>query len=229
MVVAYGHILVREVIDLPRLGTLNIHGSLLPLYRGAAPIQAAIRDGSAETGVSIMRMVPALDAGPVILALPVEILPDETAGELQLRLAEVGAEGIVEALAMLDIGGAPEQPQDDALVTYAKKIDRADAQVDWRQPAAVVQRMVRAYDPKPGAWTRLGDAEVRLFGARMAGSLHGTPGTILLADEDGIAVACGEGAVRIAEVHVAGRRRQRAVEWVRGRGAALGQVLGTTP
>ena len=229
VVVAYGHILVREVIDLPRLGTLNIHGSLLPLYRGAAPIQAAIRDGRAETGVSIMRMVPALDAGPVILALPVEILPDETAGELQLRLAEVGAEGIVEALAMLDIGGAPEQPQDDALVTYAKKIDRADAQVDWRQPAAVVQRMVRAYDPKPGAWTRLGDAEVRLFGARMAGSLHGTPGTILLADEDGIAVACGEGAVRIAEVHVAGRRRQRAVEWVRGRGAALGQVLGTTP
>ena len=128
VVVAYGHILVREVIDLPRLGTLNIHASLLPLYRGAAPIQAAIRDGRAETGVSIMRMVPALDAGPVILALPVEIMPDETAGELQLRLAEVGAEGIVEALAMLDIGGAPEQPQDDALVTYAKKIDRAGAQ-----------------------------------------------------------------------------------------------------
>jgi methionyl-tRNA formyltransferase len=229
VVVAYGHILVREVIDLPRLGTLNIHASLLPLYRGAAPIQAAIRDGRAETGVSIMRMVPALDAGPVILALPVEIMPDETAGELQLRLAEVGAEGIVEALAMLDIGGAPEQPQDDALVTYAKKIDRAGAQVDWSQPAAVVQRLVRAYDPKPGAWTRLGDAEVRLFGARVAGSLHGTPGTILVADEDGIAVACGEGAVRIAEVHVAGRRRQRAVEWIRGRGAALGQVLGATP
>ena len=229
VVVAYGHVLVREVIDLPRVGTLNIHASLLPLYRGAAPIQAAIRDGRAETGVSIMRMVPALDAGPVILALPVEIMPDETAGELQLRLAEVGAEGIVEALAMLDIGGAPEQPQDDALVTYAKKIDRAGAQVDWSQPAAVVQRLVRAYDPKPGAWTRLGDAEVRLFGARVAGSLHGTPGTILVADEDGIAVACGEGAVRIAEVHVAGRRRQRAVEWIRGRGAALGQVLGATP
>ena len=220
VVVAYGHILVREVIDLPRLGTLNIHASLLPLYRGAAPIQAAIRDGRAETGVSIMRMVPALDAGPVILALPVEIMPDETAGELQLRLAEVGAEGIVEALAMLDIGGAPEQPQDDALVTYAKKIDRAGAQVDWSQPAAVVQRLVRAYDPKPGAWTRLGDAEVRLFGARVAGSLHGTPGTILVADEDGIAVACGEGAVRIAEVHVAGRRRQRAVEWIREIGRA---------
>jgi methionyl-tRNA formyltransferase len=226
VVVAYGHILLREVIDLPRLGTLNIHASLLPLYRGAAPIQAAIRDGRAETGVSIMRMVPALDAGPVILALPVEILPDETAGELQLRLAEVGAEGIVEALAMLDIGDAAEQAQDESLVTYAKKIERADAQVDWTQPAAIVQRLVRAYDPTPGAWTRLGDAEVRLFGARMAGSLHGTPGTILLADDDGVVVACGEGAVRIVEVHVAGRRRQRAVEWVRGRGAAVGQVLG---
>ena len=128
VVAAYGLILPQWVLDTPTRGCLNIHASRLPRWRGAAPIQAAIRDGRAETGVSIMRMVPALDAGPVILALPVEIMPDETAGELQLRLAEVGAEGIVEALAMLDIGGAPEQPQDDALVTYAKKIDRAGAE-----------------------------------------------------------------------------------------------------
>jgi methionyl-tRNA formyltransferase len=226
VVVAYGHILTKEVIDLPRLGTLNIHASLLPLYRGAAPIQAAVRDGCDETGVSIMRMVPALDAGPVILALPTPILPDETAGELQLRLAEVGAEGIVEALALVELGGATETPQDDAMATYAKKVERGDAQVVWSAPAVVVERLIRAYDPKPGAWTTRGDAEVRLFGARTVASYHGTPGTILTTDDDGMIVACGQGGVRILDVHPAGRKRQRAAEWLRGRGAAPGDVLG---
>jgi methionyl-tRNA formyltransferase len=226
VVVAYGHILTKEVIDLPRLGTLNIHGSLLPLYRGAAPIQAAVRDGCHETGVSIMRMVPALDAGPVILALPTPILPDETAGELQLRLAEVGAEGIVEALALIELGGATETPQEDAMATYAKKVERGDAQVVWSAPAAAVERLIRAFDPKPGAWTTRGDAEVRLFGARAVASYHGTPGTILTTDDDGMIIACGQGAVRVQDVHPAGRKRQRAGAWLRGRGAAPGDVLG---
>jgi methionyl-tRNA formyltransferase len=226
VVVAYGHILTKEVIDLPRLGTVNIHASLLPLYRGAAPIQAALRDGRDETGVSVMRMVPALDAGPVILALPTPILPDETAGELQLRLAEVGAEGIVEALALVELGGATETPQDDAMATYAKKIERGDAQVDWNAPSAGVERLIRAFDPKPGAWTTRGDAEIRLFGARAVASYHGTPGTILTTDDDGMIVACGQGAVRVQDVHPAGRKRQRAGEWLRGRGAAAEDVLG---
>jgi len=129
VVVAYGHILPREVIDLPAHGTLNIHASLLPSYRGAAPIQAAVRDGCAETGVTIMRMVPALDAGAAILTLATPIAIDETAGELQLRLSELGAAAIVEALALLSVGAAPEHPQDDALATYARKIERADARV----------------------------------------------------------------------------------------------------
>jgi len=226
VVVAYGHILPKEVIDLPRLGTLNIHASLLPLYRGAAPIQAALRDGREETGVSIMRMVPALDAGPVILALPTPILPDETGGELQLRLAEVGAEGIVEALALVELGGAEEVPQDDARATYARKVERDDARVDWTASATVIERLIRAYDPKPGAWTTRGDTEVRLFGARAVPSHHGTPGTLLTTDGDGMIVACGERAVRVQDVHPAGRKRQRAAEWMRGRGAAAGDMLG---
>jgi methionyl-tRNA formyltransferase len=227
VVVAYGHILTKEVIDLPRLGTLNIHASLLPLYRGAAPIQAAVRDGRQETGVSIMRMEPALDAGPVILALPTPILPDETGGELQLRLAEIGAEGIVEALALLELGGATETPQRDADATYARKIERDDARVDWTAPAPVVERLIRAYDPKPGAWTTCRGLEVRLFGGRAVAGHGGAPGTILATDGDSVVVACGEGAVRVLDVHCAGRKRQRASEWLRGRGAAIGDVLGS--
>ena len=229
VVVAYGHILLKEVIDLPRLGTLNIHASLLPLYRGAAPIQAAIRDGRAETGVSIMRMVPALDAGPVLLALPTPILPDETGGELQLRLAEIGAEGIIEALALLDLGGAVETPQDGGRATFARKVERADAQVRWNAAADTVERLIRAFDPKPGAWTTQAEMEVRLFGARSVSAppgSSGAPGTLLAADGDAIIVACAGGAVRVQDVHCAGRKRQRAGEWLRGRGAVVGDVLG---
>ena len=227
VVVAYGHILPKEVIDLPRHGTLNIHASLLPLYRGAAPIQAAIRDGRRETGVSIMRMVPALDAGPVILALPTEILPDETGGELQLRLAELGAEGIVEALALVELGGAREQAQDESRATYAQKLTRDSARVVWTEPASVVECLVRAYDPKPGAWTTRAGMEVRLFGARGTATDSGTPGTVLGAAEKNLLVACGEGSVRIAEVHPAGRKRQSAAAWMHGRGVAVGDILGS--
>ena len=232
VVVAYGHILPKDVIDLPRLGTLNIHASLLPLYRGAAPIQAAIRDGRTVTGVSIMRMVPELDAGPVILTLRTDILPDETGGELQLRLAELGAEGIVETLALLELGGALEQPQDDARATYARKIERDDAMVDWGEAADDIERLIRAYDPKPGAWTQRGDAEVRLFGAKVVDGAAPTttgapaPGTVLTADGDGLVVATARGAVRVQEVHPAGRKRQSAGDWARGRGVAVGDVLG---
>jgi methionyl-tRNA formyltransferase len=226
VVVAYGHILPKEVIDLPRLGTLNIHASLLPLYRGAAPIQAAIRDGRTETGVSIMRMVPALDAGPVILALTTEILPDETAGELQLRLAELGAEGIVQALALMELGEATETSQDESKSSHAAKIERSHAQIDWSRPAIEIERMVRAYDPKPGAWTTLANTEIRIFGAKAREAVTaGPPGTLLEIDGESVVVACGQGAIRVLEVHPAGKKRQRAVEWLRGRGAALGDAF----
>jgi len=223
VVVAYGHILPRDVIDAPRLGTFNVHASLLPKYRGAAPIQAAVRDGCTETGVTVQRMVEQLDAGPVVVALSTTIAPEETAGELWLRLSELGAAAMVEALILLDVGQAVETPQDAALATYARKIERDDARIDWTQSAPAVQCAVRAYDPRPGAWTTLAGAEVRCFGARVVSGGSGAPGAVLEASDDGVLVACGSGAVRLAEFHPAGRRRVGAGEWVRGRGVSVGQ------
>jgi methionyl-tRNA formyltransferase len=232
IVVAYGHILPRRVIDIPRLGTLNIHASLLPLLRGAAPIQAAIRQGMRQTGVTIMRMVPALDAGPIILAAPIPILDDETYGELQNRLAELGALTLIEALALIELGKANEIAQDDSLATYASKVSRDDARVDWTLPVEEVGRIVRAYDPKPGAFTTLNGMDVKLFGARMAndrsigGALPGVPGEVIAASE-GVIVSCADGAICIRDVQPSGRKRMSASEWVRGRGISIGDKLGS--
>ncbi|HEY2065846.1 MAG TPA: methionyl-tRNA formyltransferase [Gemmatimonadaceae bacterium] len=227
VVVAYGHILPKAVIDLPRLGTLNIHASLLPALRGAAPIQAAIRDGLGETGVSIMQMVPALDAGPVILTARTPILADETAGELALRLSELGAAALIEALALLDLGLARPEPQDDSRATYAPKLTRESALVDWTGTAHEVGRQIRASDPKPGAWSRVRGNEVKLFGARVAprGTAH-VAGDVIAVDSDGMIVACGGGAVRVTAVQPAGKRRQSPAEWANGRGVAVGDRFG---
>jgi len=224
VVVAYGHILSSDVIALPRLGTINIHASLLPLLRGAAPIQAAIREGHAETGVTIMRMVKALDAGPSILQVRTPIPDDETSGELQLRLAEMGALALIEALALLDLGRAVETPQDESRATYAPKIDRSMTIVDWSADASEIGRLIRAYDPRPGALTHASSGEVKLFGARI-GVGTGEPGEVLAVDDRGMTVACGTGAVRITSVHPAGKRRVAPQEWARGRGVHLGERL----
>ena len=228
VVVAYGHIMPKAVIDLPKHGTLNIHASLLPALRGAAPIQAAIRDGLGETGVTIMQMVPKLDAGPILLQARTPVLADETAGELTLRLSELGAGALIEALALLELGLARPEPQDERLATYAPKLTRESAQVDWTRTAHAVGGHVRAYDPKPGAWGRINGAEVKLFGARVAprGSLR-APGDVIAIDPDGLLVACGGGAVRISAVQPSGKRRLSPVEWANGRGVAVGDRFDT--
>ena len=226
VVVAYGHILPTAIIDLPRLGTLNIHASLLPAFRGAAPIQAAIREGLDETGVTIMRMVKALDAGPIILQAKTPIPNDETYGELQLRLAEMGALALIEALALIDIGQASETPQDDSKATYAHKVEREHTLIDWNSDAPTVSRMIRAYDPKPGVRTNAASGEVKLFGARLAPrTVDRPPGEVVSIDADGLTVACGVGAVRIASVHPAGKRRITPTEWANGRGIVVGERL----
>jgi methionyl-tRNA formyltransferase len=225
-VVAYGHILSTEVIELPRLGTINIHASLLPKLRGAAPIQAAIRDGHTETGVTIMRMVKALDAGPWIIQQRTPIPEDETYGELQLRLAELGALALIEALALIALGSAVETPQDESAATYAPKVDRAATRVDWLAPASQVARTIRAYDPRPGAYAQAPSGEVKLFGARVAGvEARHPPGHVLAIDESGMTVACGVDAVRITSVHPAGKRRMAPHQWTSGRGIAPGERL----
>lgn len=222
VVVAYGHILKQDLIDLAPLGTLNIHASLLPRWRGAAPIQAAMLAGDTETGVSIMRLVLELDAGPVLLALRTPIAPDETAGELTERLAEMGAEGIVEAVDLLDLKGIEPVPQDAAAVTFAPKIERAQARLQFTAPAANVARAIRAYDPKPGAWGIVNGTEVRLFGARTLPDRRGDSGEVLELGEAGMIIACGNGAVAIETVHPAGKRRLAALDWAQGRGVAVG-------
>jgi methionyl-tRNA formyltransferase len=224
VVVAYGHILRRDVIELPRRGTLNIHASLLPELRGAGPIQAAIREGLEWTGVSIMRMVERLDAGPVILQLGTSVLEDETYGELALRLSELGAAAMIESLALLEAGAAQEVPQVESQATYAPKVDRQVTRVNWTSDARTVSRMVRAYDPRPGAMTTLDKADVKLFGARLAANAsNSNPGEVLSIDRDGLVVACGEGSVRVLQVQPAGKKRMTPDEWARGRGITVGQ------
>ncbi|HJU87876.1 MAG TPA: methionyl-tRNA formyltransferase [Gemmatimonadaceae bacterium] len=230
VVVAYGHLLSKELIDLPPRGTLNVHASLLPKLRGAAPIQAAIREGFIETGVTIMRMVPALDAGPIILQARTPIAEDETYGELELRLSELGALALVEALTLLELDNASERPQDDAAATYARKIERDDTRIDWREGCGVVARFIRAYDPKPGAFTTHRGSEVKLFGAEATEEAGDegdrSAGQVLAIDERGMLVATGDGAVWVAEAHPAGKKRLTAEEWKRGRGVKVGDRLG---
>jgi methionyl-tRNA formyltransferase len=229
VVVAYGHILPTAVIDVPRLGTFNIHASLLPELRGAAPIQAAIRDGYERTGVTIMRVVPALDAGPIIHQVATPIVDDETFGELSLRLSELGALAVIEALSLIAVGEVAEVEQDESRATYASKVDRQAACIDWSGDAAGVSRIVRAYDPRPGAFTRLRGMEIKLFGARPTPKASGTPGEVLEIGDDGMTVACGGGgAVRIFAVQPAGKRRMSPEDWARGRGLAVGDRFAAT-
>jgi methionyl-tRNA formyltransferase len=223
VVVAYGHILTQRAIDTPSLGTVNVHASLLPRLRGAAPIQASIREGHDETGVTIMRVIRALDAGPMLLQARTAILDDETYGELALRLSELGALALVEALSLVELRKAVEEPQDEALATYAPKVDRSMTRIDWGLDARGVSRTIRAYDPKPGAVTVLHGQEVKLFGARPAPRTVSTPpGTVDSIGREGMIVACGEGAIRVAAVQPAGKRRLSPDEWARGRGVSEG-------
>jgi methionyl-tRNA formyltransferase len=225
VVVAYGQLLKQDVIDLPRLGTVNIHASLLPRWRGAAPIQAALLAGDNETGVSIQQMVLALDAGPVLFETRTTIPADETAGELTERLAELGATAIIECLALMELGGITPTPQDPAKVTVAPKISRAVARLHFTEPAIKVAREIRAYDPRPGAWALLRDAEVRLFGVRVLSDRRGDPGEVLEIGEMGMVIACGQGAVAVETIHPAGKRRVATLDFAQGRGVAVGDYL----
>jgi methionyl-tRNA formyltransferase len=220
VVVAYGHILRPEVLETPPRGMINVHASLLPRFRGAAPIQHAILAGDRETGVSIMRMEPGLDSGPVLHRVSAPIDEAETAGSLTGRISVLGASALVEALSLFSAGGAVAQPQDSAAATYAPKITRDMARMEWTRDAASLERQVRAFDPTPGAWTSLNGASVKLFGG-MAAVGAGEPGTVLAAS-DRLIVAGGTGAIAVSEVQPAGRNRLTVEEWVRGRGITAG-------
>jgi methionyl-tRNA formyltransferase len=217
VVAAYGQILPAAVIDAPRLGSINVHASLLPRWRGAAPIQRALMAGDASTGITIMRIVEKLDAGPMLLKLATPIAADETGGTLHDRLAVLGGTALRRALDALIDGSVREEAQDEALVTYARKIERVDRRIDWHEDATVSARRIRALNPAPLAIATLGALEINVVAAELAdGARDAAPGTLLAAADDGLLVRCGDGALRLTRVQPPGKRAMSAREFVNG-------------
>lgn len=203
VVVAYGLILPQAVLDMPRLGCINSHASLLPRWRGAAPIQRAIEAGDAESGVTVMQMEAGLDTGPMLLKVRTPIAPDDTGGSLHDRLAALGSNAVVEAVAALEAGTLAGEIQDDSLATYAHKLNKDEARIDWTRPAVELERRVRAFHPWPICQSTLDGAAVKIHAAE-PGTGHGVPGQIIDADKNGLDVACGEGSLRLTRLQLAG-------------------------
>lgn len=219
VVAAYGRILPREILDAPELGSVNIHASLLPKYRGAAPVNQAVLCGETETGVTIMAMAPELDAGDILCARSTAIGPEETAEELYPRLAELGAQLIVEAVADLAAGTAVRTPQNHAVATYAPMLTRAMSPVDWNRSAAEIHNQIRGLCPWPGASTdAIGGTSLKLWASRvLAERTDAAPGTVLKADREGIDLSCGDGlTLRVIQVQAPGGRRMAAADYLRG-------------
>jgi methionyl-tRNA formyltransferase len=219
VVAAYGLILPQAVLDLPRYGCVNIHASLLPRWRGAAPIHRAIEAGDAETGITIMQMDAGLDTGPMLMKRAIPILPDDTTASLHDKLARLGGEMIVEALAALPKLEPTPQPAEG--VTYATKIAKAEATIDWRRPAVEIERQLRAFDPFPGAIATLAGVQLKLWAARVEPGV-GEPGNVLAADAAGLKVACGEGVLVVTTTQKAGGRRLPVGELLNGLSVAPG-------
>ena len=219
VVIAYGQILPRDVLEIPKLACLNLHASLLPRWRGAAPIQAAVAAGDRETGITVMYMDEALDTGDILLQQKIEVWPDETGGSLHDRLAQVAAKALLEALRLLASGNAPHIPQDNAAATYAPKLTRDDGRIDWSQSAEVIERKIRAYNPWPGTFTTIATIanetrNLKVFSAKIV-DLSGKPGEVLRSDDE-LIVAAGKGALSLIEVQLEGKRRMKAAEFLRG-------------
>lgn len=227
VVVAYGKILPRAVLEAFPRGCVNVHGSLLPRWRGAAPIQRAVIAGDAETGVCIMQLDEGMDTGPVLLERRLAIGPDDTAGGVFAALAPLGAEALLEAIAGLQAGTLVARPQDPARATHAAMLSKADGVIDFARPAAEVAARIRGVDPWPGAQAALRGAAIKLFGARAAGAASAAaPGTVLAVDATGAHVACGDGgAVVVRELQLPGRKRLRALDVANGHAIAVGDVL----
>jgi methionyl-tRNA formyltransferase len=227
VVAAYGLILPEWVLALPRLGCLNIHGSVLPRWRGAAPIHRAIEAGDAETGITIMQMDAGLDTGPMLLVEREPIRPDDTTGSLHDRLAALGARLAVRALDDAARGALHPVVQPEAGVTYAHKIAKAEAAIDWSQPAVAIERRIRAFDPFPGANFQCEGESVKLWRAEVADvGGNAAPGTVLVADAGRVLVACGERSLSLREVQRPGGKRQPVEAWLQGRPLAAGARLG---
>ncbi|WP_193452894.1 methionyl-tRNA formyltransferase [Pseudomonas nitroreducens] len=227
VVVAYGLILPQAVLDIPGLGCINSHASLLPRWRGAAPIQRAVEAGDAESGVTVMQMEAGLDTGPMLLKVGTPISAEDTGGSLHDRLAELGPKAVVEAIAGLAAGTLRGEVQDDTLATYAHKLNKEEARIDWSRPADELERRIRAFTPWPVCHTTLGDAALKVLGAKPAPG-KGEPGKILDASRDGLLVACGEGALLLTRLQLPGGKPLAFADLFNSRREqfAAGQTLG---
>jgi methionyl-tRNA formyltransferase len=220
VVVAYGLLLPKTVLEIPRLGCVNVHASLLPRWRGAAPIQRAILAGDSETGITIMQMDEGLDTGPMLATVPCPIEPDDTAQRLHDRLASLGNKALLESIAALAAGTAQPQPQDDSQAVYAAKLNKAEAEIDWSQSAAQIDRQVRAFNPWPVAQTHYEGQPLRIWSSELPGeNSAAAPGAIVACDALGIDVATGDGVLRITECQPAGKRRMAAGDFANARPA----------
>ena len=228
VVCAFGQILPQRVLDIPRIMPINIHGSLLPRYRGAAPIQWAILNGDKETGITIMKMDAGMDTGPMLLKRSLPIGPETTFGDLSSSMATLGAEALTEALDLLEKGRLKEEVQPEWGITYAPPIKKEQLKIDWNAPARRIHCQLRAFDPRPGAWTIMEGQRVRLFSPRLVSDeaiVHG-PGTVLKADEDGLLVSCLDRALLIKEIQWPGKKRIPVSDFLRGRKVTPGTRLG---
>ena len=222
VVAAYGQILPRVVLEVPRLACLNLHASLLPRWRGAAPIQAAIAARDTGTGITVMYMSEGLDTGDILLQRSLEIRPTDSGGSLHDRLAQIAPEALLEALRLLAAGNAPRIPQDNARATYAPKLKREHGLIDWSDSAQAIESKIRAYNPWPGAFMKVDGQNLKIFSASVV-DLDGHPGEILRCDKD-LIVASGKGALSLEQVQLEGKRRMSAAEFLRGHGALLRRI-----
>ncbi len=225
VVAAYGLILPQVVLDMPRLGCVNIHASLLPRWRGAAPIHRAIEAGDAETGITLMQMDAGLDTGPMLLEARLPILPQDTTGSLHDKLASMGAELIVQGLKQLEQGGLTATPQPEEGVTYAAKIGKAEAELNWQRSAQELDRAIRAFNPFPGASSKLGETVLKIWEAQPVDA-SGPAGQVLAVGPEGIVVACGSGALRLTRLQKPGGKRLPAADFLRGTPVVVGAQLG---
>ena len=229
VVAAYGRIIPEHLLTIPRLGMINVHASLLPKYRGAAPVHRAVINGDAETGVTIMRVVKELDAGPMFATVTRPIAPDDTSDVVEDALATLGAELLLTVLEQMASGTGREEPQDDTQATYAPRLTKEEGLIDWSQPAAVIHNRVRGLYPWPHAYTYLNGARLILLGTRVLagpeGPMRRPPGTILAVARDTITVATGEGALAILDIQAEGRRPMRAQDFVQGHRVATGDTF----
>lgn len=214
VVVAYGQILPCDVLEIPTLACLNLHASLLPRWRGAAPIQAAIGAGDRETGMTVMYMDEGLDTGDILLQRKIAIVPNDTGGSLHDRLAEIAPEALIESLRLLAKGNAPRIQQDNSLATFAPKLKREDGKIDWSEPAETIQRKISAFNPWPGAYTRIGDRNLKIFSAAIVDA-GGKPGDFVTRPGE-LVIAAGRQALSLGEVQLEGKRRMTAPEFLRG-------------